>query len=350
METRGFGVDEERMLAGRLAGVLFLTASLTIVLLLLVPGVEDDHWRWVAALSGACIAWAIYCLAFARPDEHADWFWHAPAILSMPLISGSIASTGGADSPARFMIFFLLFYTCYFYPRRYAWLYVGGCVGIALTPLLYDRSAIGEGYLGELMVLCAAYATLGWTIIAGKGIMVELREQARSLSLRDPLTDLPNRRAMLEWLGHHMRREARVGLVLADLDGFKDVNTLYGYPAGDSVLCQTARTLESCVRSGDMVARLGGDEFAVLTVRADKLGLESFCDRLLEAVRTMPCGEAENASLTVSIGWALYPDDARTIDDLVGAADFCVRSVKLTGKDRVLSADEHELVRGAGPA
>ena len=338
------------MLAGRLAGVLFLTAGLTIVLLLLVPGVEDSHWRWVAALSTTCGAWAVYCLAFARPEEHGAWFWHAPAILSIPLISGLIASTGGAESPARFMAFFLLFYTCYFYPPRHARVYVVGCIGIALSPLLYDRSAIGEGYLGELMVLCAAYVTLGWTIIAGKDIMVRLREQARSLSLRDPLTDLPNRRAMLEWLGHHMERQARVGLVLADLDGFKDVNTLYGYPAGDSVLCQTARTLESCVRSGDMVARLGGDEFAVLTLRADRQGLESLCDRLLEAVRTMPLGGAENASLTVSLGWALYPDDARTIDDLVGAADFCVRSVKLTGKDRVLSADERELVRGPARA
>ena len=174
--------------------------------------------------------------------------------------------------------------------------------------------------------------TLGWTIIGGKRIMVDLREQARSLSLRDPLTDLPNRRAMLEWLGQHMQRNSRVGLVLADLDGFKDVNTLYGYPAGDAVLCRTARMLESCVRSGDMVARLGGDEFAVLTLRADKEGLEALCRRLLEAVRTMPRDDVERVSLTVSLGWALYPEDAGTIDELVASADLCVRSVKLAGK------------------
>jgi diguanylate cyclase (GGDEF)-like protein len=350
LSTRGFEVDEERMLAGRLAGVLFLTAGVSMLLLLLVPGVEDGHWRWVAALSAVCVVWAIYCLAFARPDEHGPWFWHVPAILAIPLISGLIASTGGIDSPARFVVFFLLFYTCYFYRPRHARWYVVGCIGIALTPLLYDRSAVSSGYLGELIVVCAAYATLGWLIIAGKGIMVDLREQARSLSLRDPLTDLPNRRAMLEWLGRHTDRGGPVGLVLADLDGFKDVNTLHGYPTGDAVLCQTARTLESCVRSGDMVARLGGDEFAVLTLRADKEGLEALCTRLLEAVREMPRGEAENVGLTVSLGWALYPDDARTIDDLVAAADFCVRTAKLTGKDRVLSAEERELVRLPNPA
>ena len=66
-----------------------------------------------------------------------------------------------------------------------------------------------------------------------------------------------------------MTDDARVGMILADLDGFKDVNTLHGYPAGDAVLCETARTLQSCVRTGDFVARLGGDEFAVLTVHAD---------------------------------------------------------------------------------
>jgi diguanylate cyclase (GGDEF)-like protein len=328
------------MLAGRLAGVLFLTAGATMLLLLLVPGVEDRHWPWVIGLAGTCLAWSAYCLLFARPDEHGAWFWHAPAILAIPLISGLIAATGGADSPARFVCFFLLFYTCYFYPPGYARLYVAACIAMALTPLIYDRSAIGEGYIGELIVVCAAYATLGWTIIGGKQIMVRLREHARSLSLRDPLTDLPNRRAMLEWLGRHMERGSQVGLVLADLDGFKDVNTLHGYPVGDAVLCQAARTLESCVRSGDMVARLGGDEFAVLTPRVDKAGLDALCERVLSAVRAMPRGEAENVPVTVSLGWALYPDDAQTIDDLVATADLCVRSVKVTGKNRVQAADE----------
>jgi diguanylate cyclase (GGDEF)-like protein len=213
-----------------------------------------------------------------------------------------------------------------------------GCVAIALSPLLYDRGAFDDGYLGELVVLCAAFATLGWLIIAGKEVMVGLREQARLLSLRDPLTDLPNRRALLEWLEDHMRNDASVGMILADLDGFKDVNTLHGYPAGDAVLCETARTLESCVRPDDFVARLGGDEFAVLTVHPGAGAMESLAVRVLDAVRAMPRGETEDVELTVSVGWALYPEDAETIDELVAAADFCVRGAKLTGKDRALAA------------
>ena len=68
--------------------------------------------------------------------------------------------------------------------------------------------------------------------------------------------------------------------------------------------------------------------------------LHTSAERVLGAVRTMPRGEAENVPLTVSLGWALYPDDAQTIDDLVATADLCVRSVKVTGKNRVQAADE----------
>ncbi|MBA3262588.1 MAG: GGDEF domain-containing protein [Thermoleophilaceae bacterium] len=130
----------------------------------------------------------------------------------------------------------------------------------------------------------------------------------------------------------------QVGMILADLDGFKDVNTVHGYPAGDAVLCETARTLETCVRTGDYVARLGGDEFAVLTLRTGPDAMETLSARVLDAVRAMPRGDPEDVQLTVSVGWALYPDDAKTIDELVAAADLCVRGAKLTGKDRALSA------------
>ena len=82
------------MLAGRLAGVLFLTAGLSSCLLLLVPGVEDRHWPWVLGLAGGCVGWALYCLTLARPEQHGPWFWHVPAALSIPLIAGLVASTG----------------------------------------------------------------------------------------------------------------------------------------------------------------------------------------------------------------------------------------------------------------
>ena len=68
---------------------------------------------------------------------------------------------------------------------------------------------------------------------------------------------------MIDWLTVETERSSATGLVLVDLDGFKDVNTAHGYPAGDAVLRETAARLIGAVRTGDVVARLGGDEFAV---------------------------------------------------------------------------------------
>jgi diguanylate cyclase (GGDEF)-like protein len=331
---RTHSVEEERELAGRLAGVLFLTAGITAVVLLLMPGIENAHRLWVVALAAVCVAWGLFCVTLARPERHGPWFWHAPAIGSLFIVGGVVASTGGADSPARFYLFFLLFYATYFYRRHDASPYVLGCVAVALLPLFYDSNAVADGYIGELIIVCPAYLLLGGLIIEGKELLVGLREHAEALALRDPLTDLPNRRAMLDWLSAETERESPTGLMIVDLDGFKDVNTAHGYPAGDAVLRDAAARLQNCVRTDDVVARLGGDEFAVLAPGAAPEAMRLLAERTLCSLRDL---RYEDISLTASVGWVIYPDDAQSVDDLIAAADFCLRGAKLTGKDRALS-------------
>lgn len=334
MAARTHSVEEERDLAGRLAGVLFLTAGITAVVLLLVPGIENAHRLWVIALAAVCVSWGLFCVTLAQPERHGPWFWHAPAIGSLFIVAGVAASTGGADSPARFYLFFLLFYATYFYRRHDAFPYVLGCVAVALLPLFYDRSAVADGYIGELIIVCPAYLLLGGLIIEGKELLVGLRERAEALALLDPLTDLPNRRAMLDWLSAETERESPTGLMIVDLDGFKDVNTAHGYPAGDAVLRDAAARLRHCVRTDDVVARLGGDEFAVLAPGATSEAMRLLAERTLCSLRDL---RHEDISLTASVGWVIYPDDAQSVDDLIAAADFCLRGAKLTGKDRALS-------------
>ncbi len=334
MAARTHSVEEERDLAGRLAGVLFLTAGITAVVLLLVPGVENAHRHWVVALAAICVSWGLFCVTLAQPERHGPWFWHGPAIGSLFIVAGVAASTGGADSPARFYLFFLLFYATYFYRRHDAFPYVLGCVAVALLPLFYDSNAVADGYIGELIIVCPADLLLGGVIIQGKELLVGLRERAEALALLDPLTDLPNRRAMLDWLSAETERESPTGLMIVDLDGFKDVNTAHGYPAGDAVLRDAAARLRHCVRTDDVVARLGGDEFAVLAPGATSEAMRVLAERTLRSLRDL---RHEDISLTASVGWVIYPDDAQSVDDLIAAADFCLRGAKLTGKDRALS-------------
>ena len=336
MTAGGHDVElEERALAGRLAGVLWLTAGLSALGLPLLPGVEHPQPSVVAGLGAVCLAWAVFCLVFAKPERHGAWFWHVPAIASLLIISGIAAATGGADSPARFYLFFVVVYASCFYRRHDAQPYVLACVGVALVPLLYDGDAIEGGYIGEVVVVCPAYVTLGVLIITGKELLVSLRERAESLALLDPLTELPNRRAMVDWLTAEIERGSLTGLILIDLDGFKDVNTAHGYPAGDAVLRETAARLRRAVRADDVVARLGGDEFAVLAPRATSEAMRTLADRTLASLRDL---DHYAVRVTASVGWVLYPDDARTVDELIAAADFCLRGAKLTGKDRALSA------------
>jgi diguanylate cyclase (GGDEF)-like protein len=330
-------VLEERNLAGRLAGVLFLTAGLTALGMLLLPGVEHGHRNWVVALAAVCVCWGVFCVLFARPERHGAWFWHVPAAGSLVIVSGVTAATGGANSPARFYLFFVLVYAAYFYRRHEALPYVLGCVPAALLPFLYDDSAVADGYIGEVIVLCLAYLILGTLIIKGKELLVELRERAETLAKLDPLTELPNRRAMIDWLTAETDRRSPTGLVLVDLDGFKDVNTAHGYPAGDAVLRETAARLTSAVRSGDVVARLGGDEFALMAREATSETMRSIANAVLIALRDLHHGDL---TVTASVGWVTYPEDADTVDDLIAAADFCLRGAKLTGKDRALSAED----------
>jgi diguanylate cyclase (GGDEF)-like protein len=330
-------VQEERDLAGRLAGVLFLTAGLTALGMLILPGVEHGHRDWVIALAAVCVAWGLFCVTLAQPERHGAWFWHAPAIGSVFIVAGQVAATGGADSPARFYLFFLLVYATYFYRRHEAVPYVLACIPVALLPLFYDGDAVADGYIGEVIVVCPAYLILGFLIIKGKELLVELRERAEALAHLDPLTELPNRRAMIDWLTAETERESPTGLVLIDLDGFKDVNTAHGYPAGDAVLRETAARLTSAAGPADVVARLGGDEFAVLAPEASPESMRALVDRVLASLRDL---SHDDLRVTASVGWVIYPDDAETVDDLIAAADFCLRGAKLTGKDRALSAED----------
>jgi diguanylate cyclase (GGDEF)-like protein len=140
---------------------------------------------------------------------------------------------------------------------------------------------------------------------------------------------------MIDWLTAETERESPTGLILVDLDGFKDVNTAHGYPAGDAVLCDTAARLIGAAHQGDVVARLGGDEFAVLAPQATPEAMRALADRVLASLRDL---HHDDVRVTASVGWVIYPDDAPSVDDLIAAADFCLRGAKMTGKDRALSS------------
>lgn len=175
--------------------------------------------------------------------------------------------------------------------------------------------------------------------------MVALKEQLEFQSLHDPLTGLPNRRALDQHLAMAMARSRRNGTVVAlgllDLDDFKAVNDRFGHSAGDRLLIDLVARLEARLRENDFLVRLGGDEFIIVV--EDLLEelvpgqIEPFLHRLHEVVEApFIVSNGQQAFVGMSLGLAFYPLDATEGDALVRQADIAMYKLKKEKDNRTV--------------
>ena len=162
--------------------------------------------------------------------------------------------------------------------------------------------------------------------------------KANSQALRDPLTGLPNRVLLEDRIEQALRSSRRSGqpftLILVDLDGFKDVNDVRGHGAGDAVLRTLARRFEGILRASDTVARVGGDEFVVLSMgTGDDDSAATLIGRLRHALRRPFRVNGATIELDGSVGWAVFPTDGATSDELLSRADVQMYATKRDTSD-----------------
>ena len=189
-------------------------------------------------------------------------------------------------------------------------------VSSVLTAALQES----PGYVIAVLVVCAVLAAASGVLLSGR-----LR-RATAEALRDPLTGLPNRVLLEDRIEQALRRCRRTGerfmLVVVDLDGFKDVNDVRGHRAGDAVLRTLARRFEAILRESDTVARVGGDEFVVLSTEAGSDdSATALVRRLRHALRRPFRVDGRTIEIDGSIGWAVFPVDGTTSDELLSRAD-----------------------------
>ncbi|NOQ45650.1 MAG: diguanylate cyclase [Desulfobulbaceae bacterium] len=162
-------------------------------------------------------------------------------------------------------------------------------------------------------------------------------------SLRDPMTNLYNRRFLESYTdtltASTLRRGTKVGILMCDMDFFKQVNDTYGHETGDVVLIKTAEVLQSCVRASDMVIRYGGEEFIVLLI--DVKSRQDIID-LAERIRTAMEGTVINVpdgtlKKTMSIGLSEFPGDSDGFWEAIKYADVALYRAKEDGRNRVVS-------------
>jgi diguanylate cyclase (GGDEF)-like protein len=337
---RGIEIADERRLAGRLTGIVYLVAAISVAGLLAMPHVETREIWPVATIAAAAASWGVITLTLVDWARIPGWAVHASTLAGLAAATAITGFTGGTGSSARFLLLLPLVYPAAFFPPREAWPYFVLVIAAWSLPLLYDPDALGTDLLAEMLIVVPVFFLIVFLMTSGKRQMVLLRVRADELARRDALTGLANRRALTEALARHVtgrRTSDRAGLLVLDLDSFKTINTTHGHPGGDRALVAVATALCGVAREIDLPGRLGGDEFALIVRDADRTGMAVLAERVLAAIRAADTG-LPGVQLRASAGWALCPDDAAGADELLAAADRALLAVKAAGKDSALAA------------
>jgi diguanylate cyclase (GGDEF)-like protein len=222
-------------------------------------------------------------------------------------------------------------------PRALAALPLHGATGaIGVLAVWTSRAPALDEHAVELLHALSPYAALHLEHAREYG---ELRDYAD----RDPLTQLPNRRAFDKALALEAGRMERYGhplaLMVLDLDHFKAVNDRHGHEAGDEVLRRAARTIAASVRDVDIAARMGGEEFVVLLPETSLAAAAEAAERVRSAIAALPVEwNGTTIPVRVSVGVSACPERVSSTTDLVGSADAALYQAKAGGRNRVVTA------------
>jgi diguanylate cyclase (GGDEF)-like protein len=189
--------------------------------------------------------------------------------------------------------------------------------------------------LKEIAIIFAEYLSLS---VAN----IKLSERLTSQSLRDPLTGLYNRRYMEESIQHEIlraaRQQTRIGIVMIDIDHFKQINDTYGHDAGDEFLIKLAAFFKLKLRGSDFIFRYGGEEFLLVLPESSVEDTYKYVESLRKEIKNMKVNFRGQLlpSITLSFGIAAYPDHGLDAIELIRIADKALYIAKEEGRDRIV--------------
>lgn len=171
---------------------------------------------------------------------------------------------------------------------------------------------------------------------------LKLRENLHNQAIRDSLTGLFNRRYMEESLKREVHRATRkgisLGLIMLDIDHFKDFNDTFGHAAGDALLHELGSFLQARIRRGDIACRYGGEEFMLIFPESTLNDTRLRAEQLREEVKLMNVqhGGQSISAITLSLGVAAFTEHTSTVESVLRAADLALYRAKTEGRDRVM--------------
>jgi diguanylate cyclase (GGDEF)-like protein/PAS domain S-box-containing protein len=221
------------------------------------------------------------------------------------------------------------------------------------VPLIAQGETLGVFHLrlghraeGQVAGLATAEEQLALAVAEDLALSLanlKLRETLRSQAIRDPLTGLFNRRYMEETMERELNRVKRqgmpLGVIMMDLDYFKQYNDTYGHNAGDDLLSALGSLVKSQIREEDIACRYGGEEFLLIMSGASVEVTMERAEMLRQAIKEMHLHYRSLKPITVSLGVAVYPYHGNTSLQLIRTADAALYQAKQEGRDRIVLAE-----------
>ncbi len=250
------------------------------------------------------------------------------------MTTGVLMALGDVESPVWAVYFISIVGAAHFQTRREmlaycAWIVVNYVFAAGAVAAL--DGGVSWSYVALILVILAFLALNAMVLAGGEQ---RVRDVMAYAARTDSLTGLPNRHCFHEsytaFLDDALARGLPLTLMLLDVDHFKLINDRDGHPAGDDKLRDVASALQSVMRETDMVARYGGDEFIVVAPRTTRDDGVRLAERLGEAARA--------CNTSISVGVAVFPEDAQTHDTLIASADVALYRAKQAGRNCVRTA------------
>ncbi|NNM79053.1 MAG: diguanylate cyclase [Gallionella sp.] len=213
---------------------------------------------------------------------------------------------------------------------------------------IWDKNKGGDTYVKNINIVVLRHGDGAvYRHVAQFSDITEKKEKDQLIHWQanyDPLTNLPNRRLFHDRLGQAIkmahRTKSPVALLFIDLDHFKEINDNLGHEVGDALLMEAAIRIKSCVRESDTVSRLGGDEFTVVLPDVSDLSqaeriANNIVDEMARAFGFV--NDKTDYFISASVGIAIYPDDATTMESLIRCADKAMYMAKSSGRSRCVA-------------
>ena len=341
-DERNPGADEQQWAARNVGGWLMLAAAVLVSGITLLSDLRHEPFEPVTRLlnySLSALAVLLGIVLLRAASLVPNWVINVlPSVAAlMVCIPTAIDKTPSPLGPL--LLTWTVTFAAAVLTPRVAWTTLGVVVGCFAV-----IAAVARGVDGVVLWLevSSALTVICWMVAQLQAQSNRLRARLANLARTDPLTGLLNRRAFDEALAREHARQQRggppLGVLLVDIDHFKQVNDSWGHQAGDQALRQLSELLTDCFRTMDVVGRLGGEEFGVLIpdcepgqalVRAREL-----CDTVRTRTRTW------QHPITISVGVAWSAQAKYTPEELIAVADAGLYTAKASGRDQVSSTEQ----------